>query len=546
MLLHLLMAAGIFKIFHRLGLFSRLLVDRDDGLTITTLPLEILTEVLKNLDLSDLLRVRQVCRSLHRATTAKPIWIHHYRRCEGMSPGTLTLEKPIDLYSSEELERAVLVWESTQVGWRTKDGTPSRRRTITMADARSCRQLTWTEYFHDAYLVPGGRWLLVFQAEGEISYYDLDSVDYQTKRILVPDYVNAAPNTMVSFTVDASSSFPRQNFRLAQYVRENRNDLQGPIHRTIKIWEISSVLEGDDVTGLTATCLKTVQVDPALGDRRVLLSLRDRYLAIAVSPATAKRWHYFILIVEWPLVEEGSLDYLRRVLNTHLHAEGEIHLLSDERLMAFIPELCLYDYSSAEYTTSTPEAGEYFDLTPPTQCKSLPYSNRTKISAPVLSQGCVWFLVTMDDVARVVTIPDNSRIPEAKSSPTTFIAKDLIPLPYFFPCRFWTARYSFGRRFGILYADNIDTHACELILLEYDVAKEFTSDYVPVVKSIPCGRIPSPVEQNGDEDQEQIWYDELPHRNVLFDEGSGRAVLPVSNRFEVLDFALVYGYGRTP
>ncbi|KAF9552706.1 hypothetical protein CPC08DRAFT_646550, partial [Agrocybe pediades] len=91
---------------------------REDGAAITTLPLEILIEVLKSLNLPDLLRVRQVCRSLHRATTAKPIWIHHYRKCEAMSPGTLTLEKPLDLYSSDELERVVLVWESTQIGLR--------------------------------------------------------------------------------------------------------------------------------------------------------------------------------------------------------------------------------------------------------------------------------------------------------------------------------------------------------------------------------------------------------------------------------------------
>ncbi|KAF9552709.1 hypothetical protein CPC08DRAFT_714366 [Agrocybe pediades] len=63
------------RLLQRVRLLSRLQVERDDGLTITTLPLEILTEVLKILELPDLLRVRQICRSLHRATTAKAIWI---------------------------------------------------------------------------------------------------------------------------------------------------------------------------------------------------------------------------------------------------------------------------------------------------------------------------------------------------------------------------------------------------------------------------------------------------------------------------------------
>ncbi|KAF9559247.1 hypothetical protein CPC08DRAFT_751053 [Agrocybe pediades] len=519
-------------------------VGRDDGLTITTLPLEILTEVLKNLELPDLLRARRVSRSLHRATTAKPIWVHHYRRCEGMSPGILKLEKPIDLYSSEELERAVLVWESTRIGWRTKDGTPSHRRTITMKDARPCRYFTWTEYFRDAYLVPGGRWLLVFQAEGEISYYDLESVDYQKKKILVPDYVSAGLTNMVFFTVDTSSASPNQSFRLAQYVREDPKDAGGSIHRTIKIWEICSVLEGDDVAGLTATCLKTIRVDPDVSDQRVSLSLRGGHLAFAVSPAPLKN-QYYICIVEWPLVEHGSLDYPRRILNTYLDKENEIHLLSDERLIAFKPHLSLFDYSSIEYTTRPPEGTECFPCTPPSKHEKLPYCVNMKLSAPILSQGCIQFLVVKDGVAQVVDIPDNF---EAELSPTTFFAKDLFPLPHFTSCRSWTTRYSLGRRFGILYEDNHwhGTHACDLILLEYDVEKEYVPDYVPVVKSIPCGWILPPDEEDSDDDQEPEWYNESPYRNVLFDEGSGRAVVPFENRFEVLDFALVHRYSRTP
>ncbi|KAF9547771.1 hypothetical protein CPC08DRAFT_715743 [Agrocybe pediades] len=543
LLLRLILALGIPRLLQRVRLIPRLQVGRDDGSTLTTLPLEILTEVLKNLELTDLLRVRQVCRSLRRATTAKPIWIHQYEKCEGMAEGTLMLEKPLDSYSSEELEHVVLVWKSTQIGWRTRNATPSRRRTITMKDGRPCRYFTWTEYFRDAYLVPGGCWLLVFQAEGEISYYDLDSVDYQQKKILVPDYVSASPKNMVYFTVDTSSASPNRSFRLAQYVREDPKDLGGSVRRTIKIWEITSVLEGHVVTGLTATFLKTIQVDPEVGDCRVSLSLRDGHLAFAVSPDIIKERQYYVCILEWLLVEDGSLDYPRRILNTYLDKENEIHLLSDERLITFKPALSLYDYSSIEYTTCPPEATEYFLRTPPSKRKNLSYCVNLKLSAPILSQGCVRFLVVMDDVAQVVTIPDNF---EAESSPTTFFVKDLIPLPHFTCCRSWTARYSLGRRFGILFEENHDTHACNLILLEYDAEKEFMPDYVPVVKSIPCGWILPPEEEDSDDDQEPGWYNESPYRNVLFDEGSGRAVVPFENRLKVLDFALVHRYSCTP
>ncbi|KAF9559234.1 hypothetical protein CPC08DRAFT_528450 [Agrocybe pediades] len=84
-------------------------VERDvDVLTISTLPLEIL----KRLNLLDILRVRRTCKILHHATTAKPIWVDLFWECERLSPGILTLEKPLDMYSSEELERVVLTWRS--------------------------------------------------------------------------------------------------------------------------------------------------------------------------------------------------------------------------------------------------------------------------------------------------------------------------------------------------------------------------------------------------------------------------------------------------
>ncbi|KAF9559232.1 hypothetical protein CPC08DRAFT_528387 [Agrocybe pediades] len=153
-----------------------------DVMTITTLPIELLIEILKEVEISDVLCIRRTCKFLYEATTAKPLWINLLWECEHSSPGILTLEKPLGLYSSKEVEHIVLVWESTRIGWRTADGTPSRQRTIHLDQSSSHDSRPQGSRFYEAvYLVPGGRWLLVLYARGGIAYYDLDSAQHDNK-----------------------------------------------------------------------------------------------------------------------------------------------------------------------------------------------------------------------------------------------------------------------------------------------------------------------------------------------------------------------------
>ncbi|KAF9559218.1 hypothetical protein CPC08DRAFT_528069 [Agrocybe pediades] len=86
------------------------------------------------------------------------------------------------------------------------------------------------------------------------------------------------------FGVDISERLPRKTFKLAQYVREDRADLEGTIHRAIKIWEVASVLEGYAVIGLCVTCLKTIPVDPDVVDWQLSLSLKTSILSSQYRP----------------------------------------------------------------------------------------------------------------------------------------------------------------------------------------------------------------------------------------------------------------------
>lgn len=67
------------------------------------------------------------------------------------------------MYTSEELERLLLVWNSADIGWARDDGRAARERSILVEPA---------EYVH---LIQGGRWLLVTTDTGHVTYYDLDA-----------------------------------------------------------------------------------------------------------------------------------------------------------------------------------------------------------------------------------------------------------------------------------------------------------------------------------------------------------------------------------
>ncbi|KAF9559209.1 hypothetical protein CPC08DRAFT_763435 [Agrocybe pediades] len=522
-----------------------------DRPNLTTIPSEIVIEILQHVDVLTVLQIRQTCRHLYELSTARPIWVNLLQECEHLFPGNVTLEKPLDMYSSEELERVVLVVESAELGWRTSDGCPSRQRSIAV-DAWLGHS---SDYYKHAYLVPGGRWLVVFQAEGEISYYDLDSADHRKKTILVPDYIKPAPHNMTHFDVDVSyGSLTCESFKLAQYVCEDPDKPDGEIYRAIRIWDIVFVLEGQDVTGLRATCLKTILVDPEALDWSISLSLRNQHLAFSISPPD-EGWFVpfvqYICVVEWPLVGDGSLDYPRRIIKTELRA-GEVHILPNNRVSVYLPpSLHVYNYSALAYTDHLPEARlGHFRLTPSSECSFISCSLDTTISVPFEVQGSVQFIIVTENSAQSASIPDGFCTPRSLS-PGELSTEMLMPLPRHDYCEPWTARYSFGQHRGILYNFNSDDNCIDFLLFDYDAEQEYEPGYVPVVKSVPVRKsfVGSPRQgisnRTGIPPPPQRRTSKLLFRNLLLDEGSGRVVVPFKERFGILDFALVHKNIRT-
>ncbi|KDR66378.1 hypothetical protein GALMADRAFT_1158987 [Galerina marginata CBS 339.88] len=190
---------------------GRLVVSQKKGVImhqarLDTLPLELLVEIFMKLDWTDLLRARQTCTPLYQASTTKLIWkcfIDEFVAGAKVKP---KLERPIELYTSAELERVFFQWTTVEPGWTTKGMKHARQRDIIGQEAAAFQ------------LVEGGRWLLLATRTGSITYHDLDHPDIP-ERVLIPDQVEWHDTLGVSMDVDIDETEPVLTFNLALSVK---------------------------------------------------------------------------------------------------------------------------------------------------------------------------------------------------------------------------------------------------------------------------------------------------------------------------------------
>jgi len=122
----------------------------------------------------------------------------------------LFLERPMDLYSSKEIEYLVMRRESEEIKRKTQDTlTPALTRRLPI-DNFGIGTLT---------LINGGRWLLTVSFCGSVSYYDLDMKN-PVKMLLIPkirEQDHSGSFNAVAMAVDMDDS-AMLTFNLALYL----------------------------------------------------------------------------------------------------------------------------------------------------------------------------------------------------------------------------------------------------------------------------------------------------------------------------------------
>ncbi|RDB18600.1 hypothetical protein Hypma_014707 [Hypsizygus marmoreus] len=203
----------------------------------TTLPLDIVLEIVKELDWRSVLTIRRTCKYLEEISRTRIVWCSQYRRYVAQRTFPLYLEEPLESYSAAELERWVLLRISADLGWNSRDTKLTRIHRF--------KQKVVTGIF----LVPGGRWLLAGLEDGTVLAYDLDAATITPKPLIQPK-AKQHPVYYMSMSRDLSS--PNLTFTLSLSPCL-QSDSSPPL--IVNIWRVTLVGHGATAQ-LTATPLK--------------------------------------------------------------------------------------------------------------------------------------------------------------------------------------------------------------------------------------------------------------------------------------------------
>jgi hypothetical protein len=251
-----------------------------------------------------------VCKALQNASKTRSVWLNlcrpHLSPTE-TAPQTLHLERPIKLHTSHDLEFLFLRLKSADIGWRTDDSPPARKREIETTNPAKC-----------IHLVEGGRWLLVASETGCITYLDLDA-STPTESILIPDQfeppirVLYLPEIKVKMSIDMDndSAFLSFNLLLSISIDDTPPD---PKAHGVQIWKVSLALNDQQQgVGLKAEQLASFPLEPTvnaifcqsiLGDHLALTLLSDQHEESTLT-----------FVIEWKQADGDRTNYVRRLLN---------------------------------------------------------------------------------------------------------------------------------------------------------------------------------------------------------------------------------------
>ncbi|KJA23528.1 hypothetical protein HYPSUDRAFT_39711 [Hypholoma sublateritium FD-334 SS-4] len=303
-------------------------------LRLVSLPVELLTEVLRSLTWRDLLCLRATCKYLSDATKTRSVWAHLVDQHVSSKLRPPLLERPLSMHTAEELERLLLVWTSADIGWERDDGRAARERSILVEPA---------EYLH---LIQGGRWLLVTTDIGQVTYYDLDAEVIEGVQLIPQQIHKPFDLNQIMMDIDIDSSSPTLSFRIALSVFDRSLDWTGN-EATMQVWAVTLLLNGLRAVGLSATRLAL------LHHRFTIVSVMALSLlgpTVAFTAQSNERClHTFVL--KWDQADGDSTNYPWRVMNPSFY-KPRIQLLRGNKLFVASREcMRLFDYSVINETT---------------------------------------------------------------------------------------------------------------------------------------------------------------------------------------------------
>lgn len=253
---------------------------------------------------------RQTCRFLSALTNIKSIWVDLVNQhISGIVDRPPLLERPITLYTSDELRSLFLLWKSAHIGLTSEDGRPARERRFIAERSKF------------VYLVRGGRWLLVATYTGLVMYYDLDA-EIIEGALLIPEQSKPVSHFLMSVDVDTNSPTLRFNIAFSLHVARPKKNM-------VHVWRVDCLLDGNQrVNGLKATPLSSFPHRPMISSV-MKLSLAGPHIAFTAKREDSEPHLAHIFVLDWDRANGDSAVYPWRMLHLgHLKVRSSCFVLS--------------------------------------------------------------------------------------------------------------------------------------------------------------------------------------------------------------------------
>ncbi|KAJ8522324.1 hypothetical protein ONZ45_g1094 [Pleurotus djamor] len=167
-------------------------------------PSKILEAILLRLEWVDLLQLRVTCKALHDASKLLSVWRAQFARLSDSYTVPFVPPRPLNSYTSQELEKLVIGWLQTEFIWSPGS----------ILDHHTHRSIRQAEYeFPRIALVGGGRWFLsnVDADGGSVCASDLDTDPIKSKILIA----GSQDSSIAEIYVDIDQSSPVMAFNLA-------------------------------------------------------------------------------------------------------------------------------------------------------------------------------------------------------------------------------------------------------------------------------------------------------------------------------------------
>ncbi|KAF9523418.1 hypothetical protein CPB83DRAFT_886932 [Crepidotus variabilis] len=320
--------------------------------SLTSLPPELLIEILKASDWRDVLQVRKTCITLNQITRAKSLWQYFLGgQSEKHAVPWSALEKPAEHYSASEIEWIFLRWKSVEISLRKDSCSPLREHRIRLPSS-----------VDTAHFLTGGRWILVLTETGAVYYCDLEATKIKPT-LLIPCPFNA-PGTIDSLmSVDESRDTALLSFNIAIFT-EDWKKAEASIRSQIAVYRVTLVLDSQhNSTGFAVTCLSTFHPGH-LRATVISIELRGPHIARLIRPDPPLELLNYIEVFDWKLLN-GSESKMTTKRNIICHADiRSLRLLPDSRIMVYngvcVLMLDLLKFSESTHPPELPQPDATF------------------------------------------------------------------------------------------------------------------------------------------------------------------------------------------